>query len=80
MVQAIVRLSPRVNKVINIVKAQHGLKDKSQAINRLVKDYEELVLGPELRPEYIEKLKRIEKEETIEIGNIKDFEKRFGLR
>jgi len=80
MVQAIVRLSPRANRVINIVKAMHGLKDKSQAINRLAKEYEELTFGPELRPEYIEKLKKIEKEETVKIGSIKDFEKRFGLR
>ncbi len=31
---------------------------------------------PELRPEFIEKIKKIDKEETIKVKN---FEKEFGL-
>jgi len=37
------------------------LKDKSQAIELVVAEYEENFLEPELRPEYIEKIQNIEK-------------------
>ena len=40
---------------------KYGLKDKSQAIEMVVSEYESSFLEPELRPEYVEKLKRIEK-------------------
>jgi len=33
MVKAIVTIDDRTNRIINIVKAKYGLKDKSQAIN-----------------------------------------------
>ena len=77
MVKAIVDISRRANRVINIIKAKYDLKDKSQAINKMAEEFEEFILEPELRPEYIQKLRRIEKEKTIKI---KDFEKEFGLK
>ena len=61
MVQAIVDISERANRILNIVKAKYGLKDKSQAINLMAKEYEEGIMEPELRPEYIEKIRKIEK-------------------
>jgi len=51
-----------VNQILNIVKARFGLKTKSEAIARVVAEYGSEILEPELRPEYIEKLKKIEKE------------------
>ena len=33
MVKAIVTIDERTNRILNIVKAKYGLKDKSQAIN-----------------------------------------------
>ena len=77
MVQAIINISERANRVINIVKAKYGLKDKSEAINIMAKEYGESVMEPELRPEFIERMKRIEKEKTIKIGTIDDFKKRY---
>ena len=50
--------------MINIVKAKYGLRDKSGAINKMAKEYENEVLEPELRPEYIEKLGKIDKEKN----------------
>ncbi len=70
MVQAIISISDRANRVINMVKAKHGLKDKSQAIERMAEEYENEVLEPELRPEYIAKLKRIGKTKGIPIKNV----------
>ncbi|MCR4336066.1 MAG: DUF2683 family protein [archaeon] len=74
MPTAIVKLDDEANHVINIVKAKYGLKDKSAAINKMAEEYEKEMLEPELRPEYIEKLKRIEKESKfVKVNNIDDY-------
>jgi len=62
MVQAMIEIPKEVNQILNIVKARYGLKTKSEAIARVVAEYGAEILEPELRPEYIEKLKKIEKE------------------
>jgi hypothetical protein len=59
MVQAMININPHINQVLNIVKAKYELKTKSDAINLVVKEYEESFLEPELRPEYKSKLIKI---------------------
>ena len=76
MVQAVISLTDYENRIINIVKGKFGLRNKSEAIEHIIKSYEEEMLEPELRPEYIEKLKKIDGEKTIKV---KDFRKHFGL-
>jgi len=61
MVQAVINIEEATNRVLNIVKAKYGLKDKSQAIELVVSEYEENFLEPELRPKYINKLESLEK-------------------
>ena len=61
MVQAMINITDRSNRILNIIKAKYGLKDKSDAIDLVVNEYEEHFLEPELRPEYKEKLTRIMK-------------------
>lgn len=61
MVQAVINIDENTNRVLNIVKAKLGLKDKSQAINVVVNEYEETILEPNLRPEYRKKLAKIMK-------------------
>jgi len=73
MVQAIISISKEANQVLNIVKAKYSLKDKSQAIEKVIEEYGEEVLEPELRPEYVEKLKKARKEPTVKAKNIDDF-------
>lgn len=75
MVQAVINIDERVNRVLNIVKAKFGLKDKSEAINLVVNEYEEGFLEPELRPEYITKLNKIEKQKGIHFKNINELRK-----
>ncbi|MAG47601.1 antitoxin [archaeon] len=77
MPQAIIKLNEHEDRVLNIVKGKYGLKNKSQAINLVIEKYEKEFIEPELRPEYIEKLKRIQKEKPIKIGSINDFKKRY---
>ncbi len=76
MVQAIINISDNTNRILNIIKAKNGLRDKSEAINILAKEYSENLLEPELRPEFIEKMLKRQKEPTVKI---KKFEKHFGL-
>ncbi|MFA5126092.1 MAG: DUF2683 family protein [archaeon] len=70
MPTAIVQLSNEANHVINIVKAKYDLKDKSEAINALALEYAEEVLEPELKPEYIEKLKSYKNEKTTKVSDL----------
>jgi hypothetical protein len=79
MVKALVTISEQTNRVLNIVKAEYGLKDKSQAIDRMAEDYEELVFEPKLKPSYARKLKKIQKEPLIHIGTLKNFRKRYNM-
>ena len=80
MVKAIVEIDEEANRVINVLKAQYGLKDKSQAINEMAKQYKVLVLESEVRPEYLKKLDKIHKEPIIRIGNVGDFKRKYGLK
>jgi len=65
MVQAIINISKNANQILNIVKAKHNLKDKSEAIELVTMEYGGDILEPELRPEYIEKIKRIKKKNRV---------------
>jgi len=69
MVQAIVNLGENENRILDIVKGKFGLKNKSDAINLVIEKFEENLLEPELRPEYVEKLKKIDKQK----GKFKEF-------
>ena len=75
MVQAMIEIPKEVNHVLNIVKARFSLKTKSEAIAKVVIEYGAKILEPELRPEYIEKLKKIEKE-----GNFISFDSIEALK
>ncbi len=77
MVQALVNIDEERDRVLNIVKGKFGLKNKSEAINLIIIKYEEEFLEPELRPEFIEKMKKISKEKSIKVD---DFGKRYKLK
>lgn len=72
-----VEISENANRILNIVKAKYGLKDKSQAINKMAKEFGETLLEPQLRLGYIKKLGKIEKEGTV---SEKDFEKMLKVK
>jgi chaperonin GroEL (HSP60 family) len=76
MVQAMINISKNVNQILNIVKAKNNLKDKSEAIEKVVLDYGKGFLEPELRPDFIEKMNKRSKESTIKVKNFKEH---FGL-
>ena len=76
MTQALIKLNENINRVLNIVKAKYEFKDKSETIEFIVKKYIEYENEPELKPEFIEKIKKIKKEKSI---RVEDFAKRYGL-
>jgi hypothetical protein len=78
MVKSLIDLNERESRVINIVKAKYGLKDKSQALSIIIKRYEECELEPELKPEFVKEI-----EETRKHGKfikVKDFAEEFDLK
>lgn len=76
MVQALVKIDDNTNRVLNVVKAKFDLKDKGEAIKYVVSKYIDLVNEPELRPEFIERMKRIKNQKSIRVDN---FAERYGL-
>jgi len=77
MVKAVIDMTDHTNRVLNVVKAKYGLNDKSEAVELVVTQFEEEMMEPELRPEYIEKLKKIEKTKSIPVKN---FAEHFKLK
>jgi hypothetical protein len=61
MVQAMVNLGDREDRLLTIIKGKFGLKNKSDAMNFVIGKFEEELLEPELRPEYVHKIRNIEK-------------------
>ena len=76
MVKAMVNLDERADRIVNIVKAKYGLKDKSEAINVMAFEYEGMILEPGLRPDFVAKMKRRQREKIVKVT---DFAKRYGI-
>ncbi len=70
MPKAVIELSERATRVVNVVKAKEGLKNKSQAIERIVAEFEEIILDPNLRPEFVEDVQRIRKGRFKKVGDL----------
>lgn len=63
MVKAMIDIKEDANKVLNIIKAKHNLKTKSEAINKLAEEYDKVVLG------YQATMIEAEQEEKIEYSH-----------
>ena len=79
MVQAFINIDNHTNRVLNIVKAKYGLTNKSSAIELMALQYEDEILEPELRPEYVDKVKKIMRQEPVDVGSVEDLKKRLDL-
>ncbi len=72
MVQSIIDIGENEDRILNIVKAKYGLKNKSQAVAFIASKYEDAFLEPELNPEFIVKLNKIKKEKGIRFNSVSD--------
>ncbi|CAG0973150.1 hypothetical protein METP2_01517 [Methanosarcinales archaeon] len=79
MVQATINIDGHTNKILDIIQAKYDLNDKSSAIDLMALQYEEEILEPEFRPEYIEKTKKIIKQKPVDVGSIEKLRGRLGL-
>ncbi len=77
MVQAFIKISEQTNRVLNVVKAKYDLKDKSEAINVMAKQYEMKIMEPELRPVYVRKALSIQKQAPIKVGSVEKLRERY---
>ncbi len=62
MVDARVELKEYSNRVISVVKAKYGLRDKSEALNRFIETYGPEEVEPEVKDSYLKKILKIEEE------------------
>ena len=72
MPQAVVKISDKANRVLNIVKAKYDLKDKSEAIEKIAMEYENEILEPELKPEFIESVKNAQNGKFKKVNSFSD--------
>lgn len=77
MVKALIEIPENENRILTILKGKYGFRNKEQVIISLIKDAEEN-LEPELRPEFIKKMKGIEKEKGIPFKNIEELRRLTG--
>ena len=81
MVKAIVEIDEEADKVLKHLKVEYNLRDKSEAINLMAKEFKRFVrVEPEVRPEYVEELMKIHKGGRVKIGSVEDFKRRYGLK
>ena len=76
MVHALIELDENSNRALNVVKAKLGLNDKSEAIKAIIDYYIDRQDEPELKPEFIERIKKAEKGKFMKV---KDFAKHYGV-
>ena len=72
MTQAIINLGEYEDRILTIVKGKYGFKNKSEAINFVIDKFEEEFLEPELKPEFVEKLKKIEQKKGIPFKSMEE--------
>ncbi|MGM5484158.1 MAG: DUF2683 family protein [Nanobdellota archaeon] len=62
MVHARMQLNEYTNKVLGMVKAKFGLKDKSEALNKFIEEYGDEILEKQANNQYIKKIINIDKD------------------
>lgn len=72
MVQAVISISKHTNQILNIVKAKYDLKTKSDAIDVVTQLYEEEIMEPELRPEFVKKMLKLKKEKSTRYSSVQE--------
>lgn len=55
-ISARVELSPYANKILAVLKAKYGLKDKSEAINKFAELYGDDIVERDAKEEYVKKM------------------------
>ncbi|MEK6839412.1 MAG: DUF2683 family protein [Nanoarchaeota archaeon] len=70
MAQAIINIGEREDRILTIIKGKYGIKNKSDAVNFVIDKFEQELLEPQLRPEYMEKLSKIKKQKGAQYKDV----------
>ncbi len=76
--KALLDIPEEINQTLNIVKAQHKLKNKVEAISLVVNTYKEEHMEPELRPEFVEKILKTEHLRGTRFKSVDELRKRYA--
>jgi hypothetical protein len=71
MVSAQLNLDDYANRVLMVIKAKFGLKNKSEALNKFAEMYGDDVVEKEANDEYVKKVLWIEERHLKKYGNRK---------
>ncbi|MFW5846913.1 MAG: DUF2683 family protein [Nanoarchaeota archaeon] len=77
MVLATVNIPENENRILNIVKAKYGLKNREAALLMVLQSYGKEILEPELRPEFILRVQKIRKEKHHKFKDINDLRRQI---
>lgn len=69
MVNALIKIDKDINRILNFVKAKYGFKDKGETIEFIVKKYAEMENEPGLLPEFVEKIREIERQKSVKVDD-----------
>ncbi|MBU1201328.1 MAG: DUF2683 family protein [Nanoarchaeota archaeon] len=75
--KALLDIPQEVNQTLNIIKAQHNLKNKVEAISLVVNTYKEQFMEPELRPEFVKKILKSDNKKGVRFKSIEELRKRI---
>ena len=82
-VSARVELNPYSNKILAVLKAKYGLKDKSEAINKFVEIYGDEIVEKEANDEYVKDMIKSVNEHFKRYGhksmNLEELDKLFEV-
>ena len=73
MVKTTLEIPDKENRILNIVKGQND----AARLSLISKSYGREMLEPELRPEFVKEMRRVEKQKGIPFKDIKDLRKQI---
>lgn len=84
MISARIKLTENSNRIINIAKAKYDLKDKSEAINKLIESMSDKYIDKEANEDYVKSIlnsiKNQEKKHPIRRMSLNELDKISGMK
>ncbi len=77
MASGIVSFNDHTNRLLNMIKAKFDLKNKSDAVNFVIEKYGNEALEEEVRPEYIEKIRKLMKQPAKKYSSLAEMAKEY---
>ena len=72
MAQNILHFGEKEERILGLVKAQQNFKNKNQALEFVLNVYSDSFLEPELRPSFVNEMRKIERQKGIPFENINE--------